>query len=97
MWAGETPVLDVDVADTDIAQLLYTSGTTSAPKGAILTHAALVHHHASSAMALDFRASDRPLHAPPLYHSAQMHVFLMPALMFGMPSRLLAVPGPLAW
>ncbi|AKU93557.1 Acetoacetyl-CoA synthetase [Labilithrix luteola] len=96
-WAkAEGPVapLEVDIADHDVAQLLYTSGTTSEPKGAILTHRALVHHYASSAMALDARASERQLHALPLYHSAQMHVFMMPSLMLGAPNWLLETPDP---
>ncbi len=88
------PQLVVDVDDNDIAQILYTSGTTSAPKGAALTHRALVHHYASAAMALDQRASDRVLHALPLYHSAQMHVFMMPSLMLGSPNWLLDKPAP---
>jgi fatty-acyl-CoA synthase len=92
--ADDRPTPAVEVADGDLAQLLYTSGTTSAPKGAMLTHAALAHHYASAALALDARAGDRPLHALPLYHSAQMHVFLMPALLLGMESRLLEAPEP---
>ena len=83
-----------EVADTDIAQLLYTSGTTSDPKGAILTHRALLHHYAASAMALDVRASDKQLNALPLYHSAQMHVFLMPSLLMGGANWLLEAPDP---
>jgi fatty-acyl-CoA synthase len=96
-WARgtELPVLDVEIHDTDIAQLLYTSGTTSDPKGAILTHRALIHHYAASAMALEMRASDRQLHALPLYHSAQMHVFLMPSLMMCAPNWILETPDPL--
>lgn len=78
----------------DLAQLLYTSGTTAEPKGAAMTHRAFVHHYASSAIALDMRATERPLHALPLYHSAQMHVFLMPALMTGATSWLLETPEP---
>ncbi|MGZ3418465.1 MAG: fatty acyl-CoA synthetase [Polyangiales bacterium] len=91
---GPVPVLDVDVRDDDLAQLLYTSGTTAAPKGAMLTHRALVHHYTSAALALDMNATDRQLHALPLYHSAQMHVFMMPALMLGAPNWLLESPDP---
>ena len=91
---GPLPIVDVDVSDDDVAQLLYTSGTTSEPKGAILTHRSLIHHYASSAMAIDARASDRQLHALPLYHSAQMHVFLMPSLALGAPNWLLETPDP---
>jgi fatty-acyl-CoA synthase len=80
------------VADDDLVQLLYTSGTTSLPKGAMLTHKALVHEYASCIAALDLRPDDVPLHALPLYHSAQMHVFLMPGLAVGMTNHLLEAP-----
>ncbi len=90
--AGEVPVLGVEVADADLAQLLYTSGTTSKPKGAMMTHRALVHEYVSSIVALDFRAEDEPLQVMPLYHSAQMHVFLMPYLAVGATSHLMEAP-----
>ena len=86
------PAPEAEVRDTDLVQLLYTSGTTSAPKGAMMTHRALVHEYISCITALDFSPADRPLHALPLYHSAQMHVFLMPYLMLGATNRLLEVP-----
>lgn len=98
-WArstGSLPTLPEGPSDEDVAQLLYTSGTTSDPKGAIMTHRALVHHYASCALALDGRADERQLHALPLYHSAQMHVFLMPSLMLGAPNWLLEAPVPAA-
>ncbi|MFF0744637.1 fatty acyl-CoA synthetase [Streptomyces sp. NPDC004111] len=75
-------------------QLLYTSGTTADPKGAIMTHRALVHEYASAVEALDLAESDRPVHALPLYHSAQMHVFLLPYLAVGAPNTLLDAPDP---
>lgn len=82
------------VSDTDLAQLLYTSGTTSSPKGAMLTHRALVHEYASCLHALDIGEDDRILHALPLYHSAQMHVFLMPGLAAGARNTLAEAPDP---
>ncbi|MGW1589768.1 acyl-CoA synthetase [Streptomyces sp. NPDC002386] len=76
----------------DLVQLLYTSGTTAAPKGAMMTHRALVHEYLSAITALDLSAGDRPAHALPLYHSAQMHVFLLPYLAVGATSVLLDAP-----
>ncbi|MEU5772827.1 acyl-CoA synthetase [Streptomyces venezuelae] len=76
----------------DLAQLLYTSGTTALPKGAMLSHRALVHEYVSAITALDLKETDRPVHSLPLYHSAQMHVFLMPYLAVGAESTLLDGP-----
>jgi fatty-acyl-CoA synthase len=89
---GPVPSVDVEVADTDLVQLLYTSGTTSKPKGAMMTHRALVHEYLSSIVALDFSEADEPLHPMPLYHSAGMHVFLMPYLAVGATNHLMETP-----
>ena len=67
----------------DLAQLLYTSGTTAAPKGAMMTHGALLAEYESCIIEADHRSDDVVLAALPLYHSAQMHVFLMPQLLLG--------------
>ena len=91
---GNVPAVDVDVADDDLVQLLYTSGTTSLPKGAMMTHRALLHEYVSCLHALDFGEDDLPLHVMPLYHSAQMHVFLLPHLMIGARNHLVEVPDP---
>ncbi|MGW0335739.1 acyl-CoA synthetase [Streptomyces sp. NPDC003011] len=76
----------------DLVQLLYTSGTTALPKGAMMTHRALVHAYLSAITALDLSAGDRPVHALPLYHSAQLHVFLLPYLAVGATSLILDGP-----
>ncbi|MFB7499691.1 fatty acyl-CoA synthetase [Streptomyces sp. NPDC056161] len=76
----------------DLVQLLYTSGTTALPKGAMMTHRALVHAYLSAITALDLRAGDRPAHALPLYHSAQLHVFLLPYLAVGATNTVLDAP-----
>ncbi len=91
---GELLDLDVEVSDTDLAQLLYTSGTTSRPKGAMMTHRALVHEYLSCVVNLDLSADDAPLHVMPLYHSAQLHVFLMPWLAVGATNTVLETPDP---
>jgi fatty-acyl-CoA synthase len=76
----------------DLVQLLYTSGTTALPKGAMMTHRSLVHEYLSAITALDLSAGDRPVHALPLYHSAQMHVFLLPCLAIGATNIILDAP-----
>ncbi|NBE56318.1 acyl-CoA synthetase [Streptomyces boluensis] len=78
----------------DLAQLLYTSGTTADPKGAMMTHRALVHEYVSAIHALDLSAADRPVHSLPLYHSAQMHVFLLPYLAVGAENTVVDGPDP---
>lgn len=76
----------------DLAQLLYTSGTTALPKGAMMTHRALVHEYVSAITALDLKETDKPVHALPLYHSAQMHVFLLPYLAVGAENTIIDAP-----
>lgn len=84
---------DEPAADAEtLAQLLYTSGTTALPKGAMMTHRALVHEYVSAVTALDLKESDRPVHALPLYHSAQMHVFLLPYLAVGAENTIVDAP-----
>ena len=89
---GDVPELTATVADTDLVQLLYTSGTTSRPKGAMMTHRALVHEYVSCIHSLDLTPDDDPLVAMPIYHSAGMHVFLLPHLAVGATVRLLEAP-----
>ncbi|WP_309056351.1 fatty acyl-CoA synthetase [Streptomyces sp.] len=85
---------DTDRDARDLAQLLYTSGTTALPKGAMMTHRALVHEYASAIEALDLHEDDRPVHALPLYHSAQTHVFLLPYLAVGAENTIVDGPDP---
>ena len=85
---------DVAVDGTSLAQLLYTSGTTAAPKAAMMTHQALMAEYMACMVELDIKGNDAMLAALPLYHSAQMHVFLMPALLLGASVYLLEAPLP---
>ncbi len=91
---GRDQAPEVELADTDVVQILYTSGTTSDPKGAMHTHRSLMAEYASCLHHLDITPEDRCLAALPLYHSAQMHVFTMPTLLAGAYSCLLDTPTP---
>ncbi|MCO6188554.1 AMP-binding protein [Rhizobium sp. L1K21] len=54
----------------DIAQIQFTSGTTGAPKGAMLSHRSILNNARMSAARGGFCASDRLLSAMPLFHTA---------------------------
>ncbi len=60
----------------DLAILLYTSGTTGKPKGAMITHGNLATNAAALVDAWGFSATDRLLHALPLYHAHGLFVGL---------------------
>lgn len=96
--ADENTVVPADLGasseDGDVVQFLYTSGTTAAPKGAMMTHRSLLAEYASCIIELGFKPGDRALAALPLYHSAQMHVFTMPQLMVGATVILIEAPQP---
>ncbi len=60
--------LDTRVTPESPAMLMYTSGTTGQPKGALLTHGNLLHAATSVSNWHGFTAQDRVLSSLPLYH-----------------------------
>lgn len=89
---GDGSELEPAADSADLAQLLYTSGTTSKPKGAMMSHGALVAEYVSCVIALGFGQDDDPLLVMPMYHSAGMHVFMLPYLSVGATVRLMRRP-----
>src|SRR5215468_1334972 len=66
-WVSETsPAGTPD--ERSPALLMYTSGTTGRPKGALLSHANLIHAGRSVAEAHKLTSADRVLSSLPLYH-----------------------------
>ncbi len=64
--APEAP--DVDVQEDDLAFLMYTSGTTGRPKGAMLTHQNLVMNTINWSIEMEARPGDVWLSGLPLFH-----------------------------
>lgn len=62
------PADPVEVGEDDCAVILYTSGTTGRPKGAMLTHLNIVHSSLHFAYSMEFEAGDRNLLAVPAAH-----------------------------
>src|SRR5262249_22055362 len=69
--------------------LLYTSGTTGKPKGAMLTHANVAVQAELLRDAWAFRATDTLLHALPLHHLHGLGISLLTSLLAGARARML--------
>ncbi|HJZ22199.1 MAG TPA: class I adenylate-forming enzyme family protein, partial [Bradyrhizobium sp.] len=67
---AEHPSLEgqAEVGEEDIAMILYTSGTTGRPKGAMLAHCNVIHSAMVFVSCLGLSASDRSIAAVPLAH-----------------------------
>ena len=88
----QEPAVDLDTGD--LAQIIYTSGTESRPKGAMLTHNAVIWQYVSCIVDAEIGTDDVLLHALPLYHCAQLDVFLGPAVYVGASNVIVAHPQP---
>ena len=86
--------VEPDLEDDSLAQIVYTSGTTAAPKGAMMTHRAMMSQYFSCIHNMDYAESDQALAALPLYHTAQTHAFTMPQLLVGARTVLIEAPDP---
>jgi malonyl-CoA/methylmalonyl-CoA synthetase len=82
---GDAAPLEAD----DVALLLYTSGTTGKPKGAMITHANVDVQAAILREAWGWREDDRLLHALPLHHLHGLGISLMTSVLAGGATRLL--------
>ncbi len=67
--AGRVDECVAAVTPDDVALVLYTSGTTGAPKGALLGHRAIVGHIGTWTAHLELGPSDRSVMASPLFWS----------------------------
>ena len=67
----------------DPCLLMYSSGTTGQPKGAVHTHRSVLAHGRNSARSHQIMAADRSLLVLPLYHINAECVTLMPTLISG--------------
>ena len=73
----------VVVLSTDNAEILYTSGTTGKPKGALFDHQRVINVNTSFILTLGMSRRDNLLHLAPLFHSAQLNLFLLTGIMLG--------------
>jgi fatty-acyl-CoA synthase len=75
-----------------LAQIIYTSGTEAKPKGAMLTHNAIIAEYVTCLVDVEIAEKDIALHALPLYHCAQLDVFFGPAIYVGSTNYITGMP-----
>ncbi len=80
--APDAPVTsEVDLEDPHL--ILYTSGTTGQPKGAILPHRVLVWNSLNTNVSWELRADDVSIIHSPLFHTGGINVLTLPLLHTG--------------
>lgn len=73
----------VVVDEFDESEIIYTSGTTGKPKGALFVHHNQMVVTATMLSLVAFRPGDRILHAAPMFHSAELNLYMNPTTYVG--------------
>ncbi len=74
---------DCQADDADMVAIMYTSGTTSKPKGVMVTHANYLIAGKTVADAIELEESDRHFVVLPLFHGNAQYYSIMSALLGG--------------
>lgn len=83
MVAAGTDLPEFQATPEDIANIQYTSGTTGAPKGVLLTHRNLINNGANIGWCLRATENDRICSPVPLYHCFGCVIGAMTSIVYG--------------
>ncbi|MGB3303489.1 class I adenylate-forming enzyme family protein [Gordonia sp. (in: high G+C Gram-positive bacteria)] len=96
--AGAAPIVGpVSGNLDDVAQILYTSGTTSSPKGCLHTHRTLSGLGPALSATLGFTSEERFLLAMPIWHAAPLNDWLLTMISLGATTVLMREFDPTAF
>ena len=73
----------VELSADDLVMILYTSGTTGVPKGAMITHKMLFWNAINTSLRLDISSNDHTQAYAPLFHTGGWNVLFTPFLHHG--------------
>ncbi|MBR7830595.1 long-chain fatty acid--CoA ligase [Actinospica sp. MGRD01-02] len=80
---GPAEPIDEPVAQSEPCMIMYTSGTTGRPKGAVLSHGNLTWNSLNVVVDTDFRHDEVTLVSAPLFHTAALNMTCLPTLLKG--------------
>ncbi|MCZ4081905.1 acyl-CoA synthetase [Streptomyces antarcticus] len=75
--------LNEAVAPGDPCMIMYTSGTTGRPKGAVLTHGNIIWNSVNVIVDTDLAGDEVTLVVAPLFHTASLNMTCLPTLLKG--------------
>lgn len=70
---GESYEPEVDIGESDPCQIMYTSGTTGKPKGAVITHGNVLWNLMNTILGREDHPGETSLIIGPLYHTAALN------------------------
>lgn len=81
--SGDASEIEVIIEDRDTCQLMYTSGTTSKPKGVETSHLAIYFSAMSTALQYKLDHHDSSIVMLPLFHVGGLSCILLPNILVG--------------
>jgi fatty-acyl-CoA synthase len=83
LLASPAELTDERVSLDDLCMIMYTSGTTGRPKGALLTHGNITWNSLNVVVDVDISSDEVTLVSAPLFHTAALNMTCLPTLLKG--------------